>query len=360
MPAFDIKALIEDDSLQAANGLKSLRFAKSFEVQIDLKSKGLMELTDSGKIWRLVIKSTGAYSLNIIFSDFKLSPKAELFIYSYDKQEVIGALTNRNNQKFKSYATPIVKGDAICIELFEPNISEFSSIAIIGQVSHDYRNIYKIFAEKGTCCGFNQSGSCENNIICLQYSDWQAQGHSVCKLIIYGTEFCSGALVNNTDNNEIPYVLTADHCYSGFNDRNAAANNTIFYFNYDSPTCTSQNGPTNQYISGAVFRANWAPSDFFLEELVARPPIDYSAYYSGWDWNNVIPSSAVGIHHPFGDVKKISISNNTILSTDYASNTSDTAANHWRIIWSSGVTEKGSSGSPLFDQNNRIIGQLHG
>jgi hypothetical protein len=30
----------------------------------------------------------------------------------------------------------------------------------------------------------------------------------------------------------------------------------------------------------------------------------------------------------------------------------------WVVEWSQGVTEKGSSGSPLFDQDHRIVGQL--
>src|SRR5204862_401196 len=35
--------------------------------------------------------------------------------------------------------------------------------------------------------------------------------------------------------------------------------------------------------------------------------------------------------------------------------------NHWRIgSYEQGTTEPGSSGSPLFDQNHRIVGQLHG
>ena len=33
---------------------------------------------------------------------------------------------------------------------------------------------------------------------------------------------------------------------------------------------------------------------------------------------------------------------------------------HLWVIWDRGTTEGGSSGSPLFDQNKRVIGQLHG
>jgi lysyl endopeptidase len=33
---------------------------------------------------------------------------------------------------------------------------------------------------------------------------------------------------------------------------------------------------------------------------------------------------------------------------------------HWQVNWNQGVTEPGSSGSPLFDPNHRIVGQLEG
>ena len=47
-------------------------------------------------------------------------------------------------------------------------------------------------------------------------------------------------------------------------------------------------------------------------------------------------------------------------STSHKSNTVDSTANHWRVIWSAGITENGSSGSPLINNYRRVIGQLHG
>src|SRR5690606_879424 len=67
------------------------------------------------------------------------------------------------------------------------------------------------------------------------------------------------------------------------------------------------------------------------------------------------PTSQVGIHHPSGDVKKICFDNNAPTQVTYGN------ASCWRVVnWESGTTEPGSSGSPLFDQNQRIVGQLYG
>ena len=66
----------------------------------------------------------------------------------------------------------------------------------------------------------------------------------------------------------------------------------------------------------------------------------------------------MGIHHPAGDIKKVSRENDPLISTTFGS---CPANSHWGVTgWDEGVTEGGSSGSPLFDQNHRIVGQLHG
>lgn len=92
-------------------------------------------------------------------------------------------------------------------------------------------------------------------------------------------------------------------------------------------------------------------------------------YYLGWDRSGYTGTGGVGIHHPSGDIKKISTYTMAPQSTDYLNNTVNASGNHWRIIWAQtthngvtkhGVTEGGSSGSPLINNNRRVIGQLKG
>ncbi len=77
----------------------------------------------------------------------------------------------------------------------------------------------------------------------------------------------------------------------------------------------------------------------------------------GWDRSGNTPTTGTGIHHPSGDVMKISFDNNQLIESSYLSNL---GTSHWKVDWDDGVTEGGSSSSPLFDQNQRVIGQLHG
>jgi V8-like Glu-specific endopeptidase len=277
---------------------------------------------------------------------------AKLFIYSYDKQFVIGAFTHFNNKDFKRFATSVVKGDEIVIELFEPINVEFNSHAIIGQVNHDYKNIFKAL-------GYGLSGTCEVNVNCAAGEPWQDDKKSVGLYTINGSYYNSGALINNTNFSGIPYFLTAAHCfydYTEWESKDSAANVSLFYFNFESPSCEDEE-VTSQTISGAYLKAYWNTSDFLLVQLTEQPT---NAYYSGWDHRNINASTEAGIHHPQGDIKKISISSNPVMSTALQSNTYNSDAHYWRIVWTLGVTEQGSSGSPLYNQNHKIVGQLAG
>jgi hypothetical protein len=61
------------------------------------------------------------------------------------------------------------------------------------------------------------------------------------------------------------------------------------------------------------------------------------------------------MHHPQGDIKKICQDTDSLLTASFA------GAPCWRVAsWEAGVTEGGSSGSPLYDQDKRIVGQLFG
>ena len=89
-------------------------------------------------------------------------------------------------------------------------------------------------------------------------------------------------------------------------------------------------------------------------------PLSYNAYYNGWLLSG--SSNGVSIHHPSGDPKKISTYTQSLQSASWNSSGGGT---HWRVYWSStvnghGVSEGGSSGSPIFTSSGLIVGQLTG
>ena len=175
-----------------------------------------------------------------------------------------------------------------------------------------------------------------------------------------GTWWCSGALVNNEGGTLNPYFLSAHHCADHINQNGVIRSSEksdiqdwTFWFNYESSSCSNPNNePSHDGISGSQFKAGNEGSDFLLVELSAQPPLNYDAYYAGWTAkSNPQRSSVAGIHHPAGDIKKISTDNETPSSYNgYIEG--------WEVdSWDNGTTEGGSSGSPLFNENYKIIGQ---
>ncbi|MBU8892658.1 MAG: trypsin-like peptidase domain-containing protein [Bacteroidales bacterium] len=351
----NIKKLEKEDKEHLNSGLKSFRFADNIEVDIDTEHYGIWKtLPEGDKAWYLKIKSPGAYSLSVLFNHYRIPPGAKLHIYNTDKSHVRGAFTYKNNKW--NYILPVapVKGDEIVIEYYEPKEVDFIGEIHITNIAHDYKDILH-YLTKDTK-GFGNSGLCNININCETDSLWQMAKHSVCK-ITYNGWLCSGALINNTNNNGNPYFLTANHCINSDYDASAA----VFYFNYESPDCINADGPVDQTISGSVIIA--APPvntlDFTLLELSLDPPSEYKPYYSGWNRDITDPASVTSIHHPSGDIKKITKSYDGATTNDYSEGYN--VYTHWWIDeWDEGTTEGGSSGSPLFNQNGELIGDLTG
>lgn len=174
-----------------------------------------------------------------------------------------------------------------------------------------------------------------------------------------GTSFCTGTLVNNARQDGSQYVITANHCI--FSDPSFF----IIGFNYQQPTCyksrteASVTPPKPQTVHGLTLISKWESSDFALLKIVERIPTEYNAYLAGWDATLRAPSDVFGIHHPLGDVKKISrFTGQTEIS---AWTPWDRIKMHLKIPrWTEGATERGSSGSALFNHLNQVVGHLRG
>ena len=343
LPSFDVdQFLIEDDNEMRSGDTKPYRFANPISVNFNMNNSGIWtELEDGSMVWRLKIESLGAFSLNIIYDIFDIPDGAEFFVYSDDKEMVLGAFTSFNHKPHGGFSTAPIKGDKIILEYNQPSNASFNGNISISTIAHDYRNVF--FNEER---GYGDSGSCNNNVACSIGDDWQDEIRSVAMILTSGgSRLCTGSLINNATQDLSPYFLTANHCLGG-------NNSWIFMFNYESPQCTNQNGPTNMTVSGSSLLASSSTSDVALLLLNETPPQDYNVHYAGWDVSGSTPSTPVGIHHPSGDIKKISF------DYDNASN----SGNYWDVdSWDDGTTEPGSSGSPLFDgETHRIIGQLYG
>ncbi|MGB5105623.1 MAG: trypsin-like peptidase domain-containing protein, partial [Candidatus Zixiibacteriota bacterium] len=352
MPAVDVQALLAEDAAEESKALP-FRFGAPFDVNYSLDNSGTWEdLPDGGRIWRITIASPGAYSINLLYSKYRLPEGAKLFVYNSDRTYVIGAFTAKNNKPHGEMATQPVAGDEITVEYYEPAAVVYEGELTISRIVHAYRDIFRTVKD---ALDFGESGSCNNNANCPEGADWQKEKRAVAMVLLSGgTRWCSGSMVNNVRQDKTPYFLTANHCLG-------ASNTWIIMFNYESPGCINVNGPTWMTVQGSTLKASSSASDFGLLLLNEAPPDSYKVCFNGWNNLNVNSDSAVGIHHPSGDIKKISFDWDFYESTDYLGSTVNSSLSHWRIaVWDDGTTEPGSSGSPLYNKYHQVIGQLHG
>ncbi len=354
MPSFNVQEMIDEDRTRLEAGIKGpLRFGRNFDVYITPQNNGVWKtLANGDKLWRVAVSSPGAYSINFIFNKYKLPEGAKMWMYNDDHSHVIGAFTHKNNQYTEMFATDLIKGEKVIIEYYEPAVVAFPGEIIISTVTHGYINTFS----DDFLRSFGSSGSCNMNVACPDGAPWADQIRSAVMLVSGGNGFCSGALINNTLNDGKPYILTANHCYSN-------PSSWVFRFNWQSATCSNPpSSPSSQSLSGGTLRAKRTPSDFCLVEINQAVPNSYNAYWAGWDNTGNIPSNTVCVHHPSGDIKKISFDDNPPVLTGTNNGGFSTENNAtWQVTWDRNTTtEGGSSGSPLFDNNGRIIGQLWG
>ena len=347
LPALDREALAAEDRVTDRYKEAPWRFGVEHDVLWDAQDCGAWTVERGHWVWRLVIQAEGTTGLSVRFGTFEVPKGGELFLHSPDGEESLGALTHRNMKDWGGLATGLLATDVLVLEYRQPlELSDWPRL-VIDQVVQGYRALsgWPHGVHRGP---FGNSGQCNINVNCPEGTPWATEKRSVALIVQGGFAVCTGALVNNTLNDGTPYFLTANHCLGN-------PGNWLYYFNHESATCAGSSGPVNQSVSGGTTLVSSAQSDVALIELSQTPPDSYNVQYAGWDASGSIPSSAVGIHHPSGDVKKICFEDDS----PYQS-TAGGAQVWWIDQWELGVTEPGSSGSPLFDSNHRIIGQLYG
>ena len=359
----DVNSILARESLPHSEPVP-LRVGEAIPVNIDMIRDGSMTKIGRKSIRRLGIASEGALGLVLYYSDFYIPAGGELFIYSADRSELIGAFTSKNNPAGGPFATEMIKGSELIIEYDAEGTQAELPVIIIEQVHYVYHDIEKDL--KG------QSGPCEVNVNCPEGTNWQNQKRSVAKILLTdgsGSYYCTGTLVNNTRQDSLPYFLTARHC--GANATTANFTQWLFYFNYESPGCEDPEVDHQaKTMTGCTLIAQ-APdgpslgSDFRLLKLNNRVPDDYNPWFSGWDHSGNASASGVGIHHPQGDIKKISTYTAPLVSTTFGNATPNPDGNYWKVNWvetasGHGVTEGGSSGSAIFNQAGNLVGTLTG
>ena len=350
VPANDPELIAQLEARDRDQGLAP-RYAVPNAVDITPASHGTWEqVSESTMVWRLRVVCGNALSLNFGFDRFHMPEAGQLYIYDTDGNLAIRPFTAGDNAAHGELWTPPTVGNDVILEVTIPIKASDQLDLHLASINAGYRTFNDVFGPR--------SGSCNVDVICPEGDGWRAEIASVAAISTGGSLFCTGFMVNNTSNDETPYFMTAYHC--GINSGNAAS--LVCFWNYQATTCAGpRNGSLSQFQTGSFFRAARSSSDFTLVELDEMPNPVWMVGYAGWNANNVDASWACGIHHPNVDEKAISFEWQPTTTTSYLGTTVPGDGTHVRVIdWDVGTTEPGSSGSPLFNQDHRVIGQLHG
>jgi len=311
--------------------------------------------------WELDLSASDAKGLSVYFSDFHIPVGGELFLESpegaFETVFQEGPVDSSENNDHGRWVSGDIPGDVVKVVYRQ-------SSSIVGDARLGIMGLGYYF--RGVTRG-GGSDPCEVDVMCPEGDSWQCERDAAVKLTITqngGLYVCSGAMVNNTDLDCRQLLLTAFHCADGVSESEWAY--LKVKFNYEYLDCGGTTSVNSHNRTGVIELSNsddsasqgFSGSDFLIVEVEDPIISTWNPFYAGFNATGVTGHSGVGIHHPAGDRKKISNYTSPLISTYVGA-----PGSHWRVVWvptetDHGVTEGGSSGSPIFDENHHIVGTL--
>jgi hypothetical protein len=286
-------------------------------------------------VWRLELVSPGAFSLGVVFQSFDLPRGAQVFLYHPLRRDVLGAYGESAENPNGVLAVQPLRGDRVVIEYVEPPGTLDRPALLVGSVVHDYRDLFAAMAREENVL----AATCLTDINCPIGSTHQ----DIKRAVIWmcgGGGCCSGSILNNTAEDGTPFMMTADHC--------GDMTNGVFVFAYERTGCATGTSSQSKTLSGAMKLASSIQGqyDAQLYRLNQAIPASYEPFFAGWSLATPTAGPTWGISHPGGSPKKIQVDWQPPLQL----------TTKWNVENDIGAVQPGSSGSPLFDRNERVIG----
>lgn len=362
LPALNVsQAWADDDQNPGQN-----RFAAPIPANISLDNAGTWTTLPNGdRVWQCALQSPNAIGLVLIFDEFRLVQGAQFFASSPSGQRVYGAYTTESMSPSGKFLIGVIPGDIALLEYRVPAGTVKTGSIHINRIDYAYDRQALKNGDKPE--DFGSSELCNINVNCPLGANHQTEKKGVGRILMIfsnGSGWCSGSLIANTSGTPKPYFLTANHCQ--WIGSNPDFGLWRFDFDYEGVGCTTPTvEPQAKSILGCDRIAARQETDFMLLELQSLPA-NFGLYFNGWSRDTFTNlARTTFIHHPAGDIKKISQDTNYAVVHPAAINWgvpfgTSPARTHLKVVPDYGIFQPGSSGCPLFDVNKRIVGQLHG
>ncbi len=360
LPAVDVEAALARDSDRPGRS-RPHRVAVPVPVEFGLTNAGTWErLADGASLWRLRISSPGATFLSVKFAEFDLPLGGRLFAYTghcrtgdldCSQNRVAGPFTTRRGGADQRLGLPMIPGDEIVVELWLPPGSAAASLRI-ESVSHGFRDPLGFAVTPPPPGG---SFGCQRDINCPEGAPYQNEKRAVAEGYD-GAFICTGTMLNNTRADNRLLYLTAEHCEFWTDPQTMT-----YYWNYENSGCGTHDAPYT-YSTGSTNLFHNAAADIQLLELTGTEVDDtYDLWFAGWSRSVTPPLRGASISFPDDKPKRITIENDPIVDCAPSGCPDGWGPNFWRVAdYDVGVTEGGSSGAALLDENHRVVGVLTG
>ena len=338
-------------------------------------------LPDGRHLWQLSIRSSGAAGLRLQFGDFSIG-EGRLWLHAGNPQgQIDGPYTGKGVYQNGEFWSGTIAGDHVTVE-YEPApnaAAEGRPPFRIRRIAHHTETVAgRLNPSEGNGplveplslrpvldaapAPTDPAAACTLDVNC--YPEWSAIESSIAFLMFeetegpeQGTFLCSGSLVATRDNSFKPYLLTAAHCIHD----EAAARSLQTSFAYETTACGAPapagHGSLNAGNGGHLLQSGtFEQGDF---SLVLLPNVPDGVMFNGWDVSDPpLGLNVVDISHPMGSYKRIAFGE-TVASSDVMIGTDLLPANLYTSVqFFRGITQPGSSGSPLFTAPGVVVGTL--
>jgi lysyl endopeptidase len=360
----DTRALKSSREAQSKNGQPlQIGFARNVpNPRIALSKLGWERLADGSLATRFEVSSETAVAMRAAFSLKTLGRGANPAAVTLRFGGSDGRVFEQNGREFAGKQagwSPVLMGAKATVEVVlakgqRPQNFVFS----MPQISHLDTSPIASEAELASLAKIGESQSCERDIVCRvsPTAGFLSAEKAVARMVFVqggGSYLCTGTLLNNNYSPKKRLFWSAAHCFSS----QSVADTLQTYWFYKATTCggTTQAPGAVTLTGGAFIRHANTTRDTLLLELKTAPPS--GATYAAWTSAAITATGTriEGIHHPAGDAKMYSLGSVTGLNTSAGGKSP-----LYRVVWSTGVTEGGSSGSALFTISSTGTYQLRG
>lgn len=353
LAAPDMQAVLEEDLRLGWD-----RTGLSIPVTMDIHQHGKWtNLPNGGKLWQLHIQVDNAKGLMLYYAAFKLPKEATLHIYNPDQTQILGAYSSINNTNGGTFATDMIRGEELILEYFQPADCQGTPDLKIEEVAYMYQET------------LSSRNACDIGINCPEGADWQTERKGVVRITMKfegGIGFATGVIVNNTNEDGTPYVLTSfNKFFTEQGNNQAQFDKFIFHFDEEVGMCPEDNQIGNTTQTGCIQVAEHIDSDLLLLRIVGEIPESHNPRYLGWNRTDNAPSKVTSIYYSSGSFKGIAFENDPIQTYSeqlqwvfptfeylYPTNA------FFRIGWDNGHTEEKGEGAPILDDNGHVRGWM--